>query len=193
VESLIPTLKKTVAALEERRIPYVLGGSIACWAHGGSAIAADLDFMIKPEDADRALVALVDSGMREERPPEQWLVKAWDGPVLVDLIYEPAGFPVTDDVIARGRRLSVAAMRVWVMALEDVMTTKLMSLGEHSLDYEDPLQIARSLRERIDWAEVRSRTEGSPYANPFFTLLEALELTPRVEERELAKPRIRVA
>jgi hypothetical protein len=51
---------------------------------------------------------------REERPPEQWLVKAWDGPVLVDLIHEPAGMAITDEVISRGERLSVEAMGVQV-------------------------------------------------------------------------------
>ncbi|HSI97101.1 MAG TPA: hypothetical protein VK926_01970 [Gaiellaceae bacterium] len=28
--------------------------------------------------------------MRAERPPEEWLLKAHDGPILVDLIFRPA-------------------------------------------------------------------------------------------------------
>ena len=47
--------------------------------------------MVKPEDAERALQALVDAGMKAEHPPEGWLYKAWDGEVLVDLIFEPRG------------------------------------------------------------------------------------------------------
>ncbi|HJS49306.1 MAG TPA: hypothetical protein VJ745_03210 [Gaiellaceae bacterium] len=46
--------------------------------------------MIAVEDNDateRALEALVLIGMRAERPPEDWLFKAWDGPILVDLIF----------------------------------------------------------------------------------------------------------
>ena len=27
--------------------------------------------------------------MTPERPPEEWLVKAWDGDMLVDLIFDP--------------------------------------------------------------------------------------------------------
>ena len=40
--------------------------------------------------------------MRAEEPPEEWLDKAWDGEVLVDLILYPKGIQVDDEVIARG-------------------------------------------------------------------------------------------
>ena len=190
---LLPTLKKAAAALERDRVPYMLGGSLACWARGGPAVAGDLDLMVKPVDAERALEALVGVGMREERPPEEWLLKAWDGDHMVDLIFEAAGLPITDEVFARADRISVAAMSIPVMALEDVLTTKLFAMNERALDYEHPLQIARSLREQVDWAEVRSRTAQSPYAAPFFTLVERLEIVPHVAEPPTTKPRIRVA
>jgi hypothetical protein len=72
----------------------------------------------------------------------------------------------------------VLGMEIRVMALEDVMATKLMALTEHSLRYEGLLQIARALREQIDWQTVRSRTESSPFARAFFVLLEGLEILP---------------
>jgi hypothetical protein len=156
-------------------------------------MAADLDFMVMPRDAEPALAALVDAGMREERPPEQWLLKAWDGDILIDLIYDPAGLPMSEEVMGRGERLSVAGMWITVMALEDLLTTMLMALGEHALDYEQLLQISRTLREQIDWSDVRARTHGSPYARPFFTLLEELEILPRSEAPDVARPRVRVA
>ena len=171
------SFKRAVAALTEAEIPFLLGGSIAIWAHGGPETRNDLDFMVKPEDAERALEALAEAGMRPEHPPEEWLVKAWDGDVLVDLIHHPMGMTVTDEVIARGSELSVAAMRVRVMAIEDVLSSKLLALGEHSLDLEPSLQLARALRERIDWSLVRARTEGSPYARAFLHLIEELGVT----------------
>ena len=108
--------------------------------------------MIKREDVDRALQALTDVGMRAEDPPEEWLVKAWDGNVLVDLIFWPKGLPIDDAVIARGEELAVLSMSMRVMALEDVLITKLMALSEHHLRYEGVLAIARALRERVDWS-----------------------------------------
>ena len=171
-------LKRSAAALREAGVPFLLGGSLASWARGGPETRHDLDLMIKPSDVERALEALADAGMRPERPPEEWLVKAWDGDTLVDLIYCPKGLPMDDDVIARGEELSVLGMEIRVMALEDVMATKLMALTEHSLRYEGLLQIARALREQIDWPAVRARTAASPFARAFFVLLEGLDIVP---------------
>jgi predicted nucleotidyltransferase len=171
-------LKRASAALRDAGVPFLLGGSLASWARGGPETRHDLDLMIRPEDVETALEAMADSGMRLERPPEDWLVKAWDGDTLVDLIYCPKGLPVNDDLIARGEELSVLGMEMRVMALEDVLATKLMALTEHSLRYEGLLQIARALREQIDWPAVRARTDSSPFARAFFTLAEGLDILP---------------
>jgi len=167
-------LKKVVAALRDNEIPYLLGGSLAFWAHGGPERRKDLDFMIKAQDADRALEVLEAQGLRGEKPPEGWLYKAWDGDVLVDLIFHPTGMEIDDDVIARGEDLEVLAMPLKVMALEDVLCTMLMALNEHRADYSSLLQMARSLREKVDWDDVRARTDRSPFARAFFTMAEGI-------------------
>jgi hypothetical protein len=166
------TLKKVVAALRDNEIPYLLGGSLAFWAHGGPERRKDLDFMVKAEDAERALELLEAEGLQPEKPPEGWLYKAWDGDVLVDLIFHPKGMEIDDSVIARGEDLEVLAMPIKVMALEDVLCTMLMALHEHRADYSSLLQMARSLREKVDWNDVRSRTDRSPFARAFFTIAE---------------------
>ncbi len=168
------TLKKAVAAFRDAEVPTLLGGSLAIWARGGPETRHDLDFMVKPEDADRALEALVDVGMRAERPPEGWLYKAWDGDVLVDIIFQPRGLTMTDEVFARGETREVMAISVNMMSLEDVFATKLLALDEHNCDYSALILRARSLREQIDWDELRDRTEEWPFARAFFTLAEGL-------------------
>ena len=65
------------------------------------------------------------------------------------------------------------------MSLEDVFVTKLIALREHELDYESVVQMARPVREQVDWDEVRKRTEDSPYAGAFFTLVEELGIVDR--------------
>ena len=167
-------LKKSGAALREAGIPFLLGGSLASWARGGPETRHDLDLIIKPEDVDAAVQALQAAGLRAEDPPEEWLVKAWDGDVLVDLIFAPKGITMTHEVLARGEVLSVLGMEMRVMALEDVLVTKLMALSEHSLRYESLLPIARALREKVDWDDVRGRTSESPFARAFFVMLEGL-------------------
>jgi hypothetical protein len=180
------TLKRAAAALRDAEVPFLLGGSLASWARGGPESRHDLDLMIKPEDLDRAVAALCEAGMRAEDPPEEWLVKAWDGDVLVDVIFAPKGLPMTDDVIARGE-----SMAVLLMALEDVLTTKLMALDEHALRYEVLLQMARALREQIEWARVRDATRDSPFARAFFVMLEGLGVLPAADE-PAPRPRVSV-
>jgi hypothetical protein len=176
-QELTESLKRAVAGLESRGVPYLLGGGLGCWARGGPPSSNDIDLMVKREDARRAQEALTEAGMRPEDPPEQWLLKAWDGDILVDLIFEPSGLRIDEEVLARGEDLSVMAMEVRVMALDDILVTKLMALDEHSADYRDLLLIARSLREQIDWQGLRERTSASPFAAAFFTLAEGLEIS----------------
>ena len=177
-EEFTRTLKKSVAAFREAHVPALLGGSLAIWARGGPETKHDLDFMVKPQDAERALQALVDVGMEPERPPEGWLYKAWDCDVLVDIIFQPRGLEVTDEVFARGETREVLAISVNLMSLEDVFATKLLSLDEHNCDYQSVLLMARSLREQIDWEQLHERVGDYPFARAFFVLVEALGIAP---------------
>src|SRR5688500_18457911 len=104
-DEISATLKSAGSALRDSEIPYLLGGSLAFWAHGGPERRKDLDFMVKPEDADRALDALEAAGMRPEKPPEGWLYKAWDGEVLVELIFHPMVMVVDEAVEACGEAM----------------------------------------------------------------------------------------
>jgi hypothetical protein len=186
------TLKSAVAILRDGGVPFVVGGSVASWARGGPEPEHDLDLMLKPEDAERALELLAGSGMRPERPPEDWLVKAWDGDVLVDLIFRPLGLEMTDEVLARGDELDVLAVRMPVMSLDDMLTTRLLALDEHDLNYSPLLAIARAVREQIDWELLRDRTGGSPYAKAFLTLVEEMEIAPPATQSPTGRSRVTV-
>jgi hypothetical protein len=179
---LTDSLKRAAAALQEQGIPYLLGGGLGCWARGGPPSSNDIDLMLKAEDAERAQAALAEAGMRPENPPEHWLLKAWDGDILIDLIFEPSGMRISNEVIARGDEISVMAMHMQVMDLNDILITKLMALDEHSADYGDLILITRSLREQIDWARIREATASSPFARAFFALADGLEICPASEQ-----------
>jgi hypothetical protein len=102
-------------------------------------------------------------------------VKAWhDNGTLIDLIYSPAGGPITDETIEHAPVIEVMALRLRVSSLEDLMTTKLLALNEQEPEFGSVLELARSLREQVDWDDVRVRTEASPFARAFFTLVEGL-------------------
>jgi Uncharacterised nucleotidyltransferase len=171
---MVPTLKRAAAALRDAEIPYLVAGGVASWVRGGPSTDHDLDFLIKPIDADRALEVLEQAGLRPERPPEEWLYKAYDGDILVDLIFCPAGLDVDDELIERGEEREVEAMTMRVLRSEDLLVSKLMAMTEHSINYRSCLEIARALREQIDFEDVRRRTESSPYGRAFFVIAEGL-------------------
>ena len=176
-DSLLEAMKKAAGALREADVPFVLGGGLACWARGGPKTEHDVDFLVRPDDAERAREALEHAGMRTEKPPEGWLLKAYDdGDVLVDLIFDPQGGPVDDALFERADDLEVHATRMKVAALEDVLVQKLLALSEQEPDYASVLELARSLREQVDWDDVRERTAESPFAKGYFTLLDELEI-----------------
>jgi hypothetical protein len=178
-EDIESSLKKGAAALRDAGLPFALAGSVACWARGAPQSRNDLDFLVRPEDAEAALEALVGVGMRAERPPEGWLLKAWDqaedgSETLVDLIFGPRGIVSVDDVLERSEIVAVAALDLPVVHLDDVMVMKLHAFDEHACDFAGILAIARAVREQVDWEDVRGRTLESPFARAFFTLSEGL-------------------
>ncbi|HET9937885.1 MAG TPA: hypothetical protein VFQ28_03780 [Gaiella sp.] len=175
---LVDTMKKGAAALRDAEVPFLLGGGLAAWAYGGPPTDHDVDFLLREADVERALEALAEVGMRPERPPEGWLLKAWDGDVLVDLIFEPAGGPVGDEHFDRAIHLEVAALPLLVASIDDVLATKLLAMSEQDPDFRPVLEIARSLREQIDWELVRAQVDGTAFGAAFFTLVERLRILP---------------
>jgi Uncharacterised nucleotidyltransferase len=177
-DEIAAALKKTGAALRDAGVPFMLGGTLAAWVRGGPSSDHDLDYMLRPEDAERALAALVEAGLRPERPPEEWLLKAWDGDILVDLIFRPVSGEIGDEEFERAEVMEVLSQEMAVMALEDVLVAKLLAIDETHLEFKSTLELARAVREQVDWDAVRARTESSPFARAFLTLAEELEVIP---------------
>ena len=173
---MLAVLKEAVGVLNEAGIPFALAGSMACWALGGPPSRHDVDLALRKSDADRALEALEAAGFRVERPPENWLFKAWHDDILVDLIWAPMGLTVTDEVLRAARMVNVDGMEVPALAPTDVLTSKLLALNESHLDFEGLLAIVRGVREQVDWAKLRRRTKDKPLARSFLYMAGELGL-----------------
>lgn len=182
---IVESLRKAAAALRDAELDFVLGGSLACWARGGPEVSNDLDLLVRPRDAEAALDALASAGMRPERPPEDWLFKAWDGDVLIDLIFRLVDRQVDDELIERADQLNVASVSMRVMRLEDFLATRLLALDEHNLDLSALVLIGRALREKIDWKDVRRQVGDNAYASAYLHLLARLGV---LEPAELGEP-----
>jgi Uncharacterised nucleotidyltransferase len=186
---LIEAMKAAAGILNDAEIEFVLGGGLSAWARGGPRSEHDVDFLIKPEDAERALEVFEAAGWKTERPPEGWLYKTWhDNGALVDLIFDPASGPITQAIIDRAHEDEVMALRAKVATLEDVLVSKLLAIKEQELNFSSVLEWSRALREQIDWQEVRERTQESPFAKAFFVLIEELGIVSSEEELRPSRP-----
>ena len=171
---LLDCLKRVAAALRDAEVPFALGGGLSAWARGGPPSENDVDLLIREEDRERAHEVLEAIGLRTEVPPEGWLVKAYDDEILIDLIYRPSGLVIDDEFLAGCDEMSVQAVWMLVMPVDDLLVSKLLSLSEHHLDFGRALEISRALREQVDWDDVRRRTEASPFARAFLSLVAEL-------------------
>ena len=128
------------------------------------------------EEAGEVAELLGKAGIRVWEPPEDWLIKAeWQGQT-VDLIFELCGRSVTPDLLGRAAVLPVDSVRMPVLSPTDLIVSQLTAFSEHHCDFGAVLPLARTLRERVDWEEVRRSADGSPMAQAFLFLLERLDV-----------------
>jgi hypothetical protein len=177
-ESLLETMKAAAAGLREAGVGFALAGGFAAYARGAAVPTHDIDFVLRREDGDAAAAALAARGMRIVEPPEDWLIKAFDGDKMVDLIFSLSGHPDTAAVLGRATEMDVASVGMPVLAATDLVISWLCAFSEHYADFADTLTYVRPLREQVDWHRVRKDTCESPFAEAFLLLLHRLRILP---------------
>ncbi|MFI6788234.1 nucleotidyltransferase [Nonomuraea sp. NPDC050383] len=173
-DAILDTLKRASSGLKDAGVQFALAGGCAAYARGAAPSLHDVDFVITEHDVPAALEALRALGFETAKPPEDWLVKAYDDGRLVDLIFRISDRPVTDELIERAEPMKASAVIVPVLEATDLVISWLMPLSEHACDYGALLPQVRALREQVDWQRVATVTAASPYAATFLTLLERL-------------------
>ncbi|MGI5155078.1 hypothetical protein [Microbispora sp. CA-102843] len=176
-DAILDTLKRAGAGLKEAGVRFALAGGCAGYARGAAPSLHDVDFALVEEDVPLALKTLESLGFRTAKPPEDWLVKAFDEEgVLVDLIFSLADRPVTETMIGRAELINTAALSLPVLEATDLVISWILPLSEHACDYGSLLPMVRAMREQVDWDRVASVAAPSPYASTFVTLLERLRI-----------------
>ncbi len=185
-EPLLRTaLKRSASALKADGVLFALGGGYALWVHGGPEPSHDVDLVVAETDVEKAAHSLAGAGLRIERPPEDWLFKAYfgdrtepaDEPALVDVLHRLAGTPVSESLLRTAREYEVLGVRIPVLPATPIMIAKLQSLSEHYCDFAALLLVVRAVREQLDWTEIRKATRDNPFAEAFLLLIERLGIT----------------
>jgi hypothetical protein len=180
-------LKRSASALKADGVPFALGGGYALWVAGGPEPSHDVDLVVPETDVETAANSLAAVGLRIERPPEDWLFKAYsdedesmeagEEPALVDVLHRLGGVPVVHSLLATANEYEVLGVRIPVLPPTPIMIAKLQSLSEHYCDFGALLLVVRAVREQLDWTEIRKATQDNPFAEAFLLLIERLGIT----------------
>ncbi|MFF8319624.1 nucleotidyltransferase family protein [Streptomyces bobili] len=183
-QAILQATKQVGSILKRRGHLFALAGSVAVYAHGGTQnLQHDVDFAIRPEDAESVAETLREAGLVVYEPPEDWLLKAACLGQQVDLIFELAHQPVTAELLERAERLSVDSVFMPVLSPTDLVHSLIAAFSEHHCDFGAVLPIARTLREKVDWDRVRRACGDEPMPDAFFYFLERLDvIAPRPKE-----------
>lgn len=152
-----------VQTMEEHNIDYGVFGGIAVWEYGQKRDTKDIDLLLRPPDADRALGALAARGFATERTDPIWLYKATKDDVNVDMIFEVAGGNVPcETVLARKRRATIEGIPMNVIGPEDLILIKMAVIKtRRAWDWFDALAVLKGSGGNLDWDYMIERSQAN--------------------------------
>lgn len=156
-------LDEAMHAVRGAEIPFLLIGGIGSAVFGRDQDARDIDLLVRPTDARRALETLGARGFETRVANATWLFKAFRHGVQVDVIFRSSRDIVLDDeMLSRARSVSFRGRRLPIALPEDLVVMKACATGEDTQRYwYDALAIVA--QENLDWDYVvrRARQYGA--------------------------------
>jgi predicted nucleotidyltransferase len=150
-ERIASTVAAAASALEDARVAYGLMGGLASSVYGRPRATEDIDFLVKPTEASRALEALGEAGFETEETNPSWIYKATRDGLTADLMFGIyGGIYLDDEMLAHATLQDVAGGEVRVLAPEDIVVIKAVSHDDASpRHWYDALAILAGAE--IDW------------------------------------------
>ena len=169
--------KEATDVLDNIKIDYVVFGGIAIWAYGRQRLTKDIDLLLKPGSADKALLALLRAGWTTKRTDEKWLYQANKNHVQVDLIFQAIGdFVLTDEIIDRANYLEISGFKFKVISPEDLILIKVHALKEiRPADWYDAISVIEGRKQNLDWSYIAAKSSNAPERVLSFLLFSASE------------------
>jgi hypothetical protein len=183
-QAILEAAKRVGALLKHKGHRFALAGSVAAYAHGVSkSLQHDADFCVRREDAEAVAATLAEAGIAVRTPPEDWLIKATCYDQNIDIIFELAHQPVNAEMLDRAEEVPVDSVRMPVLSPTDLVRSLVSAFSEHHCDFGAVLPVARTLREKVDWEQVRGDCGDAPMPAAFLFLLERLNvIAPQKEQ-----------
>ncbi len=156
-------LGEAVDAIEAQGVTYILMGGMVSRAAGRPRDTHDIDFFVRPDEADTALEGLQSAGFDTRRTEPQWLYKAVKDGVLVDVLFRATGDVLLDDeMVERAKRRDFGGHEIPAMSVEDLIIIKALAHQEHmARHWFDALALLSN--QEVDWDYLvrRARRRGA--------------------------------
>ncbi|MFI6355039.1 hypothetical protein ACIBJF_20830 [Streptomyces sp. NPDC050743] len=176
-QAILEATKQIGALLKRAGHRFALAGSVAVYAHGGSRyLQHDADFCVLRDEATAVAGTLREAGLPIRTPPEDWLLKTTCRGQNIDIIFALAHQPVTEEMLDRAHVLPVDSVMMPVLSPTDLMHSLISAFSEHYCDFGAVLPVARAVREKVDWEELRTACGDQPMPAAFLFLLERLNV-----------------
>jgi predicted nucleotidyltransferase len=158
-ETFLRVLGDALEVLDREEIPHLLVGGLASAALGRPRWTHDVDLLVKPPDARRALDALSAAGFETEETNPHWIFKALCRGVVIDLLFRVTdGIYLDDEMVARGIRTEIRGQSVTVAAPEDQIVIKAIAHDEASArHWHDALSLITT--SELDWSYLVRRAQ----------------------------------
>lgn len=160
--TFLRVLGEATRALDHDQIGYVLIGGIASASHGRPRWTHDVDVLVLPADARRALQALAREHFRTQETDQSWLYKGLKDGVLVDVIFRLRGdIYLDDEMLRRAQRRDFQGLHLPMLAAEDLLVIKAVTHDEQSpRHWHDALAIVAAAE--LDWEYLLRRAHHGP-------------------------------
>lgn len=152
--------RTAVVTLTEAEIPFLVGGAYALQRYTGiSRHTKDFDVFVKPEDAERTLEALGNSGCDTEMTFTHWLGKAYCGDLFVDVIFRSGNgvSEVDDEWFDNALPGEVLGIPVKLCPAEEIIWTKAFVQERERYDGADIAHLVRAWADKMDWKRLLRR------------------------------------
>lgn len=157
--TFIRVVAEAIEAIEDEGISYVMHGGLAASIWGRPRWTHDLDLLVQPHDAKRALETLESRGFSTHETDPTWLYKAMKDGVLVDVLFKVIGdIYLDDEMLAHARRANLKDVELNVIAPEDLLIIKVTAFDEQtSRHWFDALGILAHTELDWDYLLLRAR------------------------------------
>ena len=147
-----------LSALNERDVPYMLGGAFAVYHYSGwLRHTHDMDVYLTPDSVDDAIHALLSAGFtdigEQAEGDADWIYHAAKGPIIVDLIWRFANLVeyITPGWFNRASRGEFLGLPALFLPLEELIWIKSFVVNRHRCDWPDIFKIVQVQCSNIDW------------------------------------------